>query len=186
MPHDMDHTIRKAIKGNMRKDTSGMISKEDLWQAWRHRHRHLSETQEQLRRAAFRLVRAGRVATAALLADGIGLPAKVVRDELTALETQGLIVRNADGVVGIYGLSLVTTPHNLNLDGQPLFTWCALDAVGIPAGLMADAVVQAQCFHCQQDLTIRFRSGQVTAMSTANLWIWLTRPGEARSAVGET
>jgi hypothetical protein len=163
-----------------------MISKTDLRQAWLHRHRHLSERQEQLRLAAFRLVRAGRVATAALLSDIVGLCPLVVRDELAALEHQGLVVRNADGVVGIYGLSLVLTPHALMLDSHPLFTWCALDAVGIPAGLIADAVVQATCFYCQQDLTIRFQSGQVRAVSAAGLCIWLTLPAQGRSAVGET
>ncbi len=162
------------------------ISKEDLLHAWRHRHRHLSETQEQLRLAAFRLVRTGRAATEARLAERVDFPAQIVRDDLTTLEQQGLIVRNASGVVGIFGLSLLTTPHRLQLDGQPLFTWCALDAVGIPAGLRAEAVVQAQCFHCQQALTIRFRSGQVTAVSAADLCIWLTRPAQGRSAVGET
>ena len=163
-----------------------MISKEELRQAWCHRQRHLSETQEQLRRVAFRWVRTGDVATDTRLAEGSGLPPNIVRDELTVLEQQGLIVRNADGVVGIYGLSLVTTPHSLTLDGRSLFTWCALDAVGIVAGLHADAAVAAQCFHCQQDLTICFQAGQVTAVSTADLCIWLPLPEQGRSAVGET
>lgn len=163
-----------------------MISKEELRQSWRQRHRHLSETQEQLRRVAFRWVRAGYVATDARLADDVGLPLEIVRDELTALEQQGLIVRNTDGVVGIYGLSLVPTPHHLNLDSQSLFTWCALDAVGIAAGLRADATVAAQCFHCQQDLAIRFQLGQVSGASTADLSIWLPPPEPGRSAVGET
>jgi alkylmercury lyase len=163
-----------------------MLSKTDLRRAWLDRHRHLSETQERLRLAAFRLVRAGRVATDAQLADVVRLRLEVMRDELTALEHQGLIVRNADGVVGIYGLSLEMTPHALRLGNHPLFTWCALDAVGIPAGLMADAVVAAACFHCRQDLTIRFQSGGLTAASTAELCIWLTPPGQGQSAVGET
>lgn len=163
-----------------------MLSKTDLRQAWLDRHRHLSETQEQLRLAAFRLVRAGRVATHARLADVLGLRLEIVRDALAALEHQGLIMRNADGVVGIYGLSLLTTPHALCLDNQPLYTWCALDAVGIPAGLVADAVVEAACFHCRQDLTIRFQAGQLAAASAADLCIWLTPPAQGQSAVGET
>jgi hypothetical protein len=135
---------------------------------------------------AFRWVRAGYVATDARLANGMGLPLKIVRDELIALAQQGLIVRNADGIVGIYGLSLVPTPHHRTLNSQSLFTWCALDAVGIAAGLQADAAVAAQCFYCQQDLAIRFQAGQVTAASTADLRIWLPPPEPGRSAVGAT
>ena len=163
-----------------------MISKEELRQAWRHRQRHLSETQEQLRRVAFRWVRTGDVATERRLAEGSDFPLAMVRDALTALEQRGLIVRNADGVVGIYGLSLVPTPHHLTLDGRSLFTWCALDTVGIEAGLHADAAVAAPCFHCQQDLTIAFQAGHVIAMSTGDLCLWVPLPDQGRSAVGET
>ncbi|WP_089717443.1 organomercurial lyase [Candidatus Entotheonella palauensis] len=163
-----------------------MIDKTELKQAWRHRHCHLSETQEQLRRAAFGLVRAGCAATEAQLAQRVQLPHNRVREELRTLEQQGLIVCDTTSVVGIYGLSLVTTPHQLNLDGQPLFTWCALDAVGIAAGLAANAVVQASCFRCGEALTIPFRAGQVGAVSTAEVCIWLTPPGQGASAVADT
>jgi Alkylmercury lyase len=162
------------------------IRKENLIQAWQHRHRHLSEAQEQLCRVAFGLLRVGRAATSGLLADRTGLAAEVVEHELTTLEMQGLIVWDARGVVGICGLSLVATPHALCLDGQPLFTWCALDAVGIPAGLGANATVRSQCFSCQQDMTIVFQTGRVQAVSAAALRIWVTLPGQGQSAVGDT
>lgn len=162
------------------------MSRENLIQAWQHRHRYLSEAQEQLRRAAFGLLRVGRTATHGLLADRTGLAAEVVEHELTTWEAQGLIVREAQGVVGICGLSLVETPHALCLDGQPLFTWCALDAVGIPAGLGANATVRAQCFSCRQDIAIMFQAGRVQAVSAATLRIWVTLPGQGQSAVGDT
>ncbi len=163
-----------------------MIRKEELRQAWHGRLSHLSETQDQLRRVAFRWVRAGRVATASRLADGAGLSLEVVHDELAALEQQGLLVCDAHGVVGISGLSLVETPHHLHLDGRSLFTWCALDAVGIAAGLGADAAIAGQCFHCQRDVAVRFEAGQVMAASPADLSLWLPLPQAGRSVAGET
>ncbi|ETX00318.1 organomercurial lyase [Candidatus Entotheonella palauensis] len=163
-----------------------MISKAELKQAWQQRHRHLSELQEQLRRAAFDLVRAGCAATDVQLAERVKLPLDRVRDELSTLEQQGLVVWDVNGVVGIYGLSLVATPHRLNLDGRALFTWCALDAVGIAAGLVSNAMIQASCFHCGAALTIRFRAGRVCAVSTADVRLWLTPPGQGASAVADT
>ena len=163
-----------------------MISKQQMMQAWRQRHRHLSDTQDQLRREAFRLIRTGTVATDSLLSERAGLPVKMVREEIMELDQQGLIVRNRDGVAGVYGLSLVATPYHLSLDRHSLFTWCALDAVGIAAGLMADAGVRAQCFYCQQELSIDFCAGQVSDVSTAHLSIWLTPPGQGKSAVADT
>ncbi len=108
-----------------------MISKTQLKQAWRQRHRHLSQHQEHLRQAAFDLVRAGGVATEAQLAERTLFSPEVIRDELAALEQQGLIVCDTAGVVGIYGLSLVATPHHFNLDGCELYTWCALVQPGL-------------------------------------------------------
>lgn len=163
-----------------------MSHKAALRQAWQGRVGHLSPTQEQLRRVAFRWVRAGRGATASRLADGAGLPLQVVYDELAALEQQGLLVRDAHGVVGISGLSLVETPHHLHLDSRSLFTWCALDAVGIAAGLRADAAVAAQCYHCQQEVAIHFQAGPLMAASPAGLHIWLPLPQAGQSVAGET
>lgn len=163
-----------------------MISKTELKQAWRQRHRHLSASQEQLRRAAFGLVRAGSVATDLCLAERVQLPLDQVRDGLRTLEQQGLIVCDATGIVGIYGLSLVATPHHLILDGRPLFTWCALDAVGIAAGVAARAVVQASCFRCGETLTIQFQTGRVCSVSTADVCLWLAPPGQGASAVTDT
>ncbi len=163
-----------------------MISKEKLRRAWLDRHCHLSPTQETLRHAAFSLIRVGRVASENLLASQTGFSSDVVRHELTALEAQGLIVRERRGVVGIFGLSLVQTPQALCLDAHPLHTWCALDAVGIPAGLAADATVRAPCVLCQQDLVIELRAGRLTQMSAAALSLWLTLPGQGASFMDDT
>lgn len=163
------------------------IGKENLLQAWRHRYRHLSDTQEQLRRAAFSLIRSGCIATDQRLADHLGFPIATVEEELSTLEDEGLIVvRDPGGVVGIYGLSLTPTPHALCLDGQALFTWCALDAVGIPSGLAVDATIQAPCAQCRQDLNLSFEVGQVAEVSTDTLCLWVVEPGQGRSAVGDT
>ncbi len=163
-----------------------MDGKQEICDIWRERRRRQSEMQERLRREAFDILSAGRVATDALLGRAVNLSPEQVQQELAPLADQGLLIRNPEGVVGIYGLTLLPTPHRLRLGHQPLFTWCALDAVGIPAGLEADAEVDGQCFHCAEPVQVTFRAGHLTTASQSDLCIWLTRPETGRSAVGET
>src|SRR5581483_5403579 len=44
-------------------------------------------------------------------------------------------VDGAGRVVGVHGLTLRPTRHRFVHRGRPHFTWCAFDAVGIPAAL---------------------------------------------------
>lgn len=163
-----------------------MDTKLEICDIWRERRQRQSDLQERLRREAFEWLRAGRAATDVLLGQAVGLPPEQVEQELAPLADQGLIIRDAEGIVGIYGLTLRPTAHRLQLDGQPLFTWCALDAVGIPAGLETGADIEAQCFHCAEPVQVTLQAGRVTTASSADLCIWLTRPETGRSAVGET
>src|ERR687887_1651079 len=164
-----------------------MISVEALRQAWQQR-RQLSVIQERVLHEAFRLIRAGRVATAVALEARTGLSSKEVHAALGALQAEGHIVHASDagGVVGAFGLSLLPTPHRLVLDGRPLFTWCARDAVGIPAGLAVDATARSQCSPCQQALTIAHSAGAVTQARPAALCLWVAMPEVGHSVVGDT
>jgi alkylmercury lyase len=158
----------------------------EICHLWRERRRRQSAMLERLRYEAFSCLRTGRVATDALLGDAVGLSPQQVAQELALLAQQGLIMRDGEEIVGIYGLSLLPTAHRLCLDRQPLFTWCALDAVGIPAGLEADAEVAAQCFDCDEPITVTLRAGRVTSAPSSDLCIWLTPPQEGRSAMVDT
>ncbi len=164
------------------------IGKEALWQRWLERRSRLSEAQERVRREAFRLIRDGQAATEATLQARTGLAPDVFCAALTALHTQGLIVQQTSqgDIVGVFGLSLVPTPHALCLDGRQLFTWCALDAVGIPVGLASDATVRSHCFACQQELTLVYTAGDLRSVSMPDLRLWITVPDVQGSAVADT
>jgi alkylmercury lyase len=43
------------------------------------------------------------------------------------------------------GLTLNPTPHHFQVDGPPLFTWCALDALFFPVILQRPARVESSC-----------------------------------------
>lgn len=164
-----------------------MISPEALRRAWQQRHQ-LSEVPERVLREAFQLIRAGRVATSGALEAHTGLASEEIHAALGELQAQGRIVHTADagGVVGAFGLSLLPTPHLLALDGRQLFTWCALDAAGIPAGLGIDAAVRSQCCTCQQHLTIAYSAGTVTQALPPGLRLWVAIPETGHSVVGDT
>jgi alkylmercury lyase len=46
--------------------------------------------------------------------------------------------------VGILGLSLNETPHRFTVNGQSLFTWCAVDTLFLPALLDQSASVESE------------------------------------------
>ena len=164
-----------------------MMRAEELRQAWQHR-RQLPDIHERILGEAFRCIRRGQVATEAVLVAHTGLAPEVVRSTLAALQADGRLVHEADagGIVGAFGLSLRPTPHALTLDGRHLFTWCALDAAGIPAGLAVDATVQSQCLTCHQGLTIVYNTGTVTKAVPSAIRLWVATPEMGQSVVGDT
>ena len=159
-----------------------------ICEVWRRPKQQLPEAQAQVRQAAFEIIRRGYIATHECLQNRVELANETLHDALSQLHARGLIVHDPQrgGVVGAYGLSLQPTPHVLELGAVRLYTWCALDAVGIPAGLQEDAAVRGQCFHCQQELRVRYDAGQVAHLSASTLQVWIAVPDRQRSAVGET
>ena len=114
-------------------------------------------------------------------------PAKV--DTLLDGQTKrGLMVVEPDGgrVVGSWGLSLVPTDHRLHIRKRELYTWCALDAVGIPAGLGEDASIASHCYHCGASVNVEMIAGQVTHAEPANVQIWIADKQVGRSIVSFT
>ena len=76
-----------------------------------------------------------------------------------------------DGRVdGIAGLTTRPTKHTLTIDGHERHTWCAFDAVGIPAALGLDAIVATPCGYCSEPIDLRFQAGRT---GPAESWGWL-------------
>lgn len=149
-----------------------------LIESWQRRARGLPAAQQQVRQAAFHMIRLGQVATAPAVAARTGMRLHAAQTALAALREQGLIVEDTarGGIVGVYGLSLLPTAHALDLDGQALFTWCALDAVGIPAALQAEARIRSHCFMCPQVIACTCTAGTVTPDTAVEPLLWITAP----------
>ena len=138
----------------------------------------MDELDEQVRQAAFGLlVRDGRpVAVGALAAS---LPTRrdpgPVRDAVARLAASGHLDRDRRGaVVGAGGLTLGDGPHRLVLRERAYRTWCAFDAIGIPAALGAAASVSTRCGVCGQEIALQL---PVRAAAGRPERLWLAAGG---------
>jgi Alkylmercury lyase/Bacterial regulatory proteins, gntR family len=127
-----------------------------------------------LRWAAFERLRTGHAITTSELAAQLGASDTRIAAALDELTRAGLIERDATGdVVGAHGLTLTPARHHLVLDHIALHTWCALDAVGIPAALGVDAETSTQCGWCDRPITLTMIAG--TPEPAPDLVLWLPR-----------
>ena len=132
----------------------------------------LTETEDKIRRAAFHSIRSGRAPDAAELAGATGLELPSVNEAVGSAARKGRVVLDDSGrVVGSHGLSLVPARHRLRLGEDQFHTWCAIDAIGIPAALGADAVATTACPVCGRSMEIWFREGRASDDAEIRLWV---------------
>lgn len=140
-----------------------------------------------LRLASFYSILDGRKATVTELAHQTGILEQQARQYIESMANDGRLVIDAQGaVVGSHGLSLTPTKHRLHICGHDLFTWCAADAVGIPAVLGVDATIYSKCFQCNDPIEIHISGGEVIYSNYEDVRIWVVIPDLSRSIVGCT
>jgi hypothetical protein len=149
---------------------------------------NISADERTLRKVAFHAILKGETMDRAGLAALTGFAPEHVAALLDGLVDRGLIVLDSDGrhVVGSWGLSLMPTDHQLRIRGHELHTWCAVDAVGIPAGLNEDARIASQCHRCGAPVRVEMSAGQVARAEPAGAQVWMTAGQVGRSMVGST
>ncbi len=87
------------------------------------------------------------------------------------LRASGRIESSDDGrLVAVHGVARRATPHRIEHDDGAVNTWCALDAVGIPAAMGIDAQAVTQCPTCGQPLTVTLARGEPRPLPGAVLW----------------
>lgn len=105
----------------------------------------------------------GAPLAAAEIAELSGLPLTDIEGGIHALISAGRIDLDEERVVGVGGLTLNTTVHALRLPNAEMHTWCALDAVGIPAALGLTATVETRCAQCDERIAVDVADGAATA-----------------------
>lgn len=82
----------------------------------------------------------------------------------------GRIELSPDGrVVGIHGTRR-STRHRIEHTDGAINTWCALDAIGIPAALGIDARAMTRCPICRRQLPVTIVAGEPEPLDHAVLW----------------
>ncbi|MGI5838793.1 MAG: organomercurial lyase [bacterium] len=148
----------------------------------------LGPREKAVRRAAFLALRTGRPAALTELSWETGLPPAEVRAAARVLSDKGLAVctANEDAIIGAGGLSLRETCHRLRLEGVDLYTWCAADAVGIPAALAADAVIASACHTCGEPVTLIMDKGKIAASQPPDTRVWVVEADTSLPVSGHT
>ena len=90
---------------------------------------------------------------------------------LDEMVERGMVILEGDDLVAIDGLSIRPTQHRMHLGDNTLFTWCAADAIGIPAALKEDGKVVTACPHCFAEIVVRIEAGVPKANEDLVLWL---------------
>lgn len=140
-------------------------------------------------RTAFRAILAGSPGGPQEIALVAGLDRSLVENTLRKLKSRGLAVDDQEtgSVVGIWGLTLLPTPHRLEMGGRKFYAWCAIDAVGIPAALGETARIDSKCHECGAPLHLEVVAGRArTGQDEAEVWVWAAAPDLSKSLTAYT
>ena len=116
------------------------------------------------------LLDTGNPVTVEDLIDATGIPAARVAEIFDAVRVRGRVeFDDQDRIIGLAGLTLVPTRHQLTIGGSIRWSWCALDAVGILGALRATGTVKSSDPHTGDEIEIGFVEGK--AETEAHLFI---------------
>lgn len=74
-------------------------------------------------------------------------------------------------IVGVHGITRSPTRHQITHAKGRHHTWCAFDAVGIPAALGIDATAETACPHCNTPIAIRIAAGDPSDDKAMVIWL---------------
>ena len=118
--------------------------------------------------AGFQALWSGRSVT---LTELLGEDATELTEAAEHLRLRGRIEFSVDGhLIAVHGLCRRPTPHRIEHHDGVVNTWCALDAIGIPAALGIDARAVTRCPTCQGQLAVRLSAGEPQPLPEATLW----------------
>lgn len=143
------------------------LTRERLFVAWADAKAALGPDANEAGTLALRLIAAGEKPTIDALGHRLGWARERLTAALAALDDAGLLTIESHEVTGAMGLTYLETPHALVLDGRPLYTWCALDAVGIPSALGANATIRSTTVNSGRELVLELKAGELVPPPTA-------------------
>jgi len=135
----------------------------------------LDPTEQRVAVALYRLLATGLPVEPGLLSQRAGVPAPRVAELLSAWP--GVYRDDQGRVIGFWGLSVAAMPpHQFEVAGKRLWTWCAFDALFIPAILGASAHVASTCPTTGAPISMVVSPQGVTERSPAGSVVSFLRP----------
>ncbi len=115
-----------------------------------------------IRSAGFKLLLdTGSPVTIENLVDATDIPAARVAEIFDSVRARGRVeFDDEDRLIGLAGLTLTPSRHQLTIDGSIRWTWCALDAVGILGALQATGTVKSTDPQTGDEIEIGFVEGK--------------------------
>jgi hypothetical protein len=95
-----------------------------------------------------------------IIARALHLSGDAVERALDHIEEQGSIYRDpaTHTILAAYPFSAKPTDHIVRFaDGHSVYAMCAIDALGMPVMLNADAAIESKCAHCGKEIRVVVR-----------------------------
>ena len=102
-----------------------------------------------------------------------------LRTILERLHTRDLLYLEPDSraIRLAYPFSTVPTKHLVRFpdwaEAKPVYTPCAVDALGIHFMLYRDLSIESSCAVCKKPLALNVRDGMITACTAADMVLWV-------------
>jgi hypothetical protein len=114
--------------------------------------------------AGFRLLlEAGTPVEVTSWAAASGMNVDALQDILDRPNVAGRVELDDQGrLLGIAGLTIEPTHHEVTIDGVERWAWCALDAVGILGALESDGTIRSVDPHSGDPIEITYQAGKPT------------------------
>lgn len=122
-----------------------------------------SDLDPKLRLFVYReMIRRGRAPLVAEMAKGLRRPVREVRAALARLsESHAFMVQENGELWRVAPFSAVPTAFPVRVGNRSWFGNCIWDALGIPAMLKKDAMIDAACGCCNLNLPVEIRRGRL-------------------------
>ncbi|MCA9145471.1 MAG: MerR family transcriptional regulator [Planctomycetaceae bacterium] len=146
--------------------------------------RRLGADKTRLRIEVLRLVAKGRpvsVRKVEQIASQLGMPLDAATSFISKVSE-----RDAEGnILGILGLSQRAHPHRFELKDRVLSTWCAWDALFLPALLKQPATVESSCPVTKERIRLKVTPKKVEEVAPADCVVTIAVPATSPEAVEE-
>lgn len=133
--------------------------------------------------AIYRELSRGHPVTDGQLGAALGVPGREARRLRNSPAVHSLVYENSEGeILGFGGLAAVPMHHRFEVDGIPLWTWCAWDSLFIPELLGKTAQVTSSSPGTDEEIGLIVSPSGVESVVPASTVVSFLLPGEEFAA----